>query len=212
VLAHGRFRLLRVALLDRRDHVEVLLQAAGHPPGDDRRAEEVAGAAVAQPPDHALGGPLRGGRVDAAVDLLADPFVADDVAVLDGRLHLPGQRAQLLADGRRDAFGGLARAHALDDGADLDRLDRLVQRHRPDRRAAVPLPGDVPLGLQQHQGVADGAASGGERLDELDLDQAVPGGEGAVQDRLPQLVGETSRLTLGVRTREAHGSIEPSTL
>jgi hypothetical protein len=74
------------------------------------------------------------------------------------------------------AFGGrLGRAQAFQHRASLGDLHGLLERDRPDTRAAVALPGHQPEALQVQERLPDGPAAGREALGELGLHQPLPG-------------------------------------
>jgi hypothetical protein len=79
---------------------------------------------------------------------------------------------------------------SLDQRADLEDLDRFLDRHRPRPGAAVALAGDRVLVLQQREGLADGVPGGSVLLGELALHQPLPGRELTPVNGHPQLVKE----------------------
>jgi hypothetical protein len=121
-------------------------------------------------------------------DDLVEAGVVDEQAVLvvlhggvDHVLHLDLEQSQGLV---AHLGGGELTGELVEGGPDGVGLGELLLRHRPDPGPAVGLGLDEPHGLEVSEGLAHGRLADSELLHQLQLDDAVAGLVGALEDAL----------------------------
>ena len=109
-----------------------------------------------------------------------------EVAALAVRAHVAEDRAQVAHVLRGRPFRRPPRRQALERGADLDDLDRLLLGDAPDPRAAMAFVLDEAVVLEADQRHADGGAPDAEPAAQVLLDEALARQQVARHDRVAQ--------------------------
>ena len=175
--------------------------------GMEREAELVARRLRAQPLEQLSRGGVVAELADAAVEVLVQPRVLDEVAGPHRILDVCAQPSQLVGIRLGEVLGGLAGAQRLEPDPHLDDLDRLVDADRAHPRAAVGHALHEPLARQVQQRRAHRRARGVVPLAEVGFDQALVRSELAIEDRVLESLGQIEGCCGLVRPRRRAASV-----
>jgi hypothetical protein len=185
VSADGEVGVVRPPVGDGFEDGQMLGQRDLGAAGAERELELVPDELPVQPVEQGDRDVLLGDHADPAVQFPVELRVAERVAVGDRALEVLPELAELGRVGVGDAQRRLDRAERLQGHPALGDRHRLFGGDDADPRAAVGDALDQPVRREIEQRRAQRLPGDSERAGQVLLDQPPPGGEIAVEDRLP---------------------------